>query len=107
MLSVEGVRELLGLANLDEVDALVRQGCLLALPTMSGKPAFPALQFTRDRRVLAGIAEVLAVLAPAVFTPFTIASWLMAPQPLLAETTPVDWLTAGKSLDLVLEAARR
>jgi hypothetical protein len=58
------------------------------------------------RSLLPGVGDVVAVLAPVVATPLSIAAWLTGIHPELAGRRPVDVLRSG-SLEAVLDAARR
>lgn len=78
---------------------------LLRLELRSGRIGYPIFQFD-GRRVLPGIREIVGILAPAVETPWTIASWLASPQPSWQSRRPLDLLRAG-AVDEVLAAARR
>ncbi len=78
---------------------------LLRLEMRSGQVGYPVFQFD-GRALLPGIREVVTVLAPVVATSWTIASWLMSPQPAWNGATPVSRLRDGE-VDEVLAAARR
>ncbi len=77
---------------------------LLRVKTRSGRVAYPVVQFD-GRAVLAGLGEVLAVLAPAA-DPLTVTAWLTGMQPSLGNRRPVDALRAGEA-DAVVALARR
>lgn len=89
------------------VSELTRRRRLLALPSRQGPPLYPAFQFGRDGRPLAGIAEVIEILEPVVATPFTIASFLSTAQAALEAETPARWLRRRRPLEPVLATARR
>lgn len=78
---------------------------LVRLEMRSGAIGYPAFQFD-GRRVLPGIAEVVAQLAPVVETAWTVASWLTSLQPALHGARPLDRLRAG-DVDAVTSAARQ
>lgn len=92
-------------ATPDDVRRRIDAGELLALPAGRGK-LLPAFQ-VGDGQPPPGLAEVIAVLAPVVETPFTIASWLTGPQPELAGETPAAWLARAGDPKRVLVAAHR
>lgn len=80
---------------------------LLRLEMRSGAVGYPVFQFD-GRRLLPGIDEVVAVLGPAVETPWTIASWLTSPQPALDGATPLTELRADRTervVDLATQTA--
>ncbi len=101
------VRELTGRGTRQSVSELVRRHRLLALPQPDGRLAFPAFQFGAGGRRLPGLERVLENFEGAVETPYTVASWLVTPEPLLEGETPVEWLRRGRAEEPVLEAARR
>jgi hypothetical protein len=77
---------------------------LLKLILRNGDVGYPVLQFD-GRRQIPGIREVIAVLAGAVATPWTTASWLTSPAVELG-STPVEALRAGRTGDVVALARR-
>ncbi len=89
------------------VSELARRKRILALSSRRGPPLFPAFQFGRDGRPLPGIPQVIAILAPVVATPFTIASFLSTAQAALEGQTPARWLKRRRPLEPVLASARR
>lgn len=78
---------------------------LLKLELRSGEIGYPVFQFD-GQRTLPGLRQAVKLLAPAVATTWTTASWLTSPQPDLDERRPVDLLRDGQ-VDAVLAAARR
>jgi excisionase family DNA binding protein len=92
--------------SLERVRELIASGRLLALPT-AGTYAVPGFQITDQGAPVEGIEKVIAILAPTVATPFTIASWLTGPQAELGEATPAVWLRASGDVEPVLTSARR
>jgi hypothetical protein len=79
---------------------------LLKLAMRSGDVGYPVFQFD-GRRVLPGVREVVMALAPAVATPWTIASWLTSPhEDLHGGWTPLEGLRK-ECVDEVLALARR
>jgi hypothetical protein len=78
---------------------------LLRLEMRSGGIGYPVFQFD-GRRMLPGVAEVNAILGPAVATSWTVASWLTSAQPALNGATPLERLREG-DVEGVTLAARR
>jgi hypothetical protein len=87
------------------INERVRNGRLLALPTDKGEHLYPLWQFGPTSQPLPGIAEIVEALAGAVATPWTIASWLVAPEPELDGKAPVEVLRKGDT-GTALAAAR-
>jgi hypothetical protein len=106
LLHAEDVRELVGLSSLEELDELVRQWRILALPTRRGGVVYPAFQFDDDGQPFPTIAEVIEILAPVAVTPYTIASWLMSPKPYFEDQSPMQWLKSGRPPRHVVTEAR-
>lgn len=77
---------------------------LLRLQNRDGRLVYPILQFD-GRRVLPGLADVLAILEGSLL-PLTIASWLTSAKRSLTGRTPVEALRDG-DLDEVLALARQ
>lgn len=105
--STRQVRELMRIGSRQAISDRVKRHRLLALPGPDGQPLFPAFQFTADGRPLPALHLVLERLAGAVETPYTTASWLVTPEPLLEDRTPAEWLREGEASERVLEAAAR
>lgn len=102
---VEGVRRLLGRSGRPvSKQAVSKRRGLLALRTGSGRVVYPSFQF-RDGGPLAGIEQVLAVLPEVLVSRWTVASWLVSPQPDLDGDRPLDVLAAGH-IEPVTDAAR-
>lgn len=95
------VAELLGKSK----QAVSEDRRLLRLEMRSGAIGYPAFQFD-GRRLLGGLADVVAMLNPVVETPWTVASWVTSAQPALGGARPIDLLRAGDS-DPVMAAVRR
>lgn len=96
----EGVMALLGGVTKQAVSDRVRRHALLALRTGSGRLVYPAFQFD-GRRVIDGLAAVLAVVVPDDTEAWYVASWLTTPDPALGGLAPYEALRAGE-----LEAVR-
>jgi hypothetical protein len=102
---VEGVRRLLGRAGAPvSRQAVSKRRGLLALTTGSGRVVYPAFQF-RAGAPLAGLAPVLDAVPESVVSRWTLASWLVSPEPALEGERPVDVLAYGQ-VDAVVGAAR-
>jgi len=77
---------------------------LLALTTGSGRVMYPVFQFA-GHSPLPGLEAIQQVVPEALVSRWTLASWLVSPQPTLAGQTPVQLLREG-SVEPVLTAAR-
>lgn len=87
----------------------VQRGTLLALPASGGGYTFPLFQFGDNGRPLRRLSELIEIFLsdpPAVETTYTIASWLVTPQPELEGRTPIALLRDGDD-EPVRVAARR
>nr|WP_231126459.1 antitoxin Xre/MbcA/ParS toxin-binding domain-containing protein [Motilibacter aurantiacus] len=92
---VEGVRTLLSRGGrLISKQAVSKRKGLLALTTGSGRVVYPRFQFA-DGAPLAGLDDVLAELPEPLVSRWTVASWLVSPQPALDGERPVDVLREG------------
>jgi hypothetical protein len=69
---------------------------------------YPAFQFGDAGRPFEALPQILEIFeARARVDPWTIASWFVTPQALLARMTPAEWLAKGEDPDQVIRAARR
>lgn len=84
----------------------IRASMVLGCRTADGHTVYPAWQFIAGGQVVRGLKEVLAVLSDAVEDSWTIAIWLRTPSDDLGGLDAVDWLTEGRNLQPVLDAAR-
>lgn len=95
----EQVRGLLGGVSRQALADRAKRSTLLALKTRDGHTVYPAWQFTFDRQVLEGLAEVLRLFAGdehgEVVDGWTLASWLRIPLPELDGGSVADRLRAG------------
>lgn len=101
---LEHVRELLHGVSRQAIDKRVNEGSLLAVPGPSNRRHYPAVQFTDDGKVVAGLKQVVAALPTK--NGFAILNFLIHPDERLGSRKPIDVLKAGE-IDLVVEAARR
>ena len=62
LLSREEARQRLGLASDQEIDVLVREKRLLALPTLEGDTIYPAFQLAANGQPYPTIARVIEIL---------------------------------------------
>jgi hypothetical protein len=92
-LKTRDVEALLGCTR-QAISERVRRHRLLALPLDDGYE-FPAFQFGSDGAPLEGLPEILQQLLPLATTPYTIASWLAAPEAELAGAAPIEALRRG------------
>nr|WP_231134439.1 antitoxin Xre/MbcA/ParS toxin-binding domain-containing protein [Motilibacter deserti] len=93
---VDGVRALLSSRDGQRItkQAVSKRKGLLALTTGSGRVVYPRFQFS-EGAPLAGLDAVLAELPEPVVSRWTVASWLVSPQPALDGERPVDVLREG------------
>jgi hypothetical protein len=101
------VRELMGIGSRQAISERVKRGRLLSVPGPGAKPLFPAFQFTGSGRPLPGLGAILDAFRDAVASPYTVASWFVTPEPLLADATPVAWLRDAGATDRAVQAAAR
>lgn len=101
----EGVGVLLGNVTKQAVSDRVRRHRLLALRTGSGRLVYPAFQFDQ-RTVLAGLAELLSVVAPDDTEGWYVASWLTTTDAAFGGHSPIDELRANGLTDELRAAAR-
>lgn len=93
----DGVRHLLG--RDDEPvsrQAVHKRKGLLALTAGSGQVVYPAFQF-HGRQLAPGLDRVLAALPGDLVSRWTVASWLVSPEPELDGETPIAALFAGRA----------
>ncbi len=107
MFDAEQAKTVLGVTSRQAVSDLAKRGRLLALDAAGGRKRFPAFQFGEDGRPHSALVSILELFAPVVETPYTIASWLVSPNLLLENETPVAWMRSGRPSARLQEAARR
>lgn len=95
LLSSADVRELLGDISRQRVDELLRARRLIGLRDSAGRRRFPAFQF-RDGRALEALAAAYWMVADAVASDWTAASWLVSPDQALGGRSPVQWVRDGR-----------
>jgi hypothetical protein len=83
--------------------AVEQRDGLLRLEQRDGTIVYPVFQFDGST-VLPGIQQVVVMLTPAAADSWTIASWLLSPNPELAERRPCDELRRGEILTVVQAA---
>lgn len=93
------VREMLGGITRQALLDRVKRHKLLSLRTADGHLVWPAWQF-RHASAIAGLSEVLAAVAPGGADPWTLASWLRAPQPTVEGRSVADLISSGDQADL-------
>jgi hypothetical protein len=106
LLSRTEVQELIGAESAGEIDALVAEQRLLALPTHEGDVVYPAFQFRADGTPHPVIGRVIEILSPVVESPYMIASWLRSKKADLGGRTPLEWLEKGRDPRRVVVEAR-
>lgn len=105
----EGVAKLLSRTGTPiSRQAVHKRRGLLALTTGSGQVVYPALQFD-GRRPIPGLGPVLEQLPEALVSRWTVASWLVSPEPELDGARPIDVLRdqGPEGQAAVLSAAQR
>ena len=99
--------EILGtVSSRQGIHDLAQRRRLLALPASGGRMLYPAFQF-QGRRTIAGLHELLEVLASSGASAWSQASWFRTPQEELDGQTPVAYLTACGLDEKVLSSASR
>jgi hypothetical protein len=104
--TTRAVCQLLGGVTRQAVEDRRRRRRILALRTADGTWVYPAFQFGADNRVLPGLPDVLAALAQARVSEWTVASMLTTPQPALGGRSIVEHLRAERPIEPVLELCR-
>lgn len=108
LLDAKQVQDLLRVDTRQAVSDLRARRRLLGLPKKSGRVVFPAFQFGDSGRPFQALPQILEIFEERTrVDPWTIASWFVTPQALLAGMTPAQWLAKGEDPDLVVRAARR
>jgi transcriptional regulator with XRE-family HTH domain len=107
ILTMKQVQRLLRLQTSEEVNELVNQRRLLALPAEHGVVRYPAFQFTDAGEVYPTIPTILEIFDGAVETQYTVASWLQSPKEYLEGNTPIGWLERGRDPDRVIAGAEQ
>lgn len=79
---------------------------LLGLKTVDGHWVYPVFQFDRHNEVLAGLPEILQILAASGLDDWSLAGWLMSPLRSLRGCTPVDWLRSGEDSATLVAVTR-
>jgi hypothetical protein len=105
LLSKEEAKLRIGVASDHELELLVKENRLLALPSNHGELVYPEFQFNRDGGVYAGIEPVLHLFRDVVTTPYTIASWLRGPKDYLEGQSPIEWIESGRDLEPMIKGA--
>jgi hypothetical protein len=91
----------------EEFTELLRVGRVLALVTEAGKRLFPDFQLG-DGKILTSLLEAHQILVREGSTsPWSAASWIMAPHPELDGLSPSAWACAGRSESTLIELAER
>ncbi len=105
------VAKVLGNISRQAVAERRQRRTLLGLRTADRRWVYPLFQFDRRNRVLAGLPEVLRILADSGIDDWSLAGWLMSPLRSLAGRTAVEWLRDGRDsttlLDVTRDAAHR
>lgn len=102
---VEGVRNLLSRGGRPlSRQAVSKRKNLLALTTGSKRVVYPSFQF-RDRTVVQGLDQVLALLPEELVSRWTLASWLVSKEKHLGGIAPIEALHRG-DVDQVVSIAR-
>ncbi len=95
LLSTAAVRELLGVSR-QRVDELLRSKRLIALSDSAGHRQYPAFQF-HDGRPLGSLVAAFWTVADTAISPWTAASWCVAPDDdALDGLSPVAWARGGR-----------
>src|SRR5436305_5051216 len=87
---------ILRIGNRQGLSYLARRGRLLELAASGRRKMYPAFQFDKTGRPYPDIPQVLRIFRGVVQTPYTIASWFVTPQDLLAGERPAAWIKARR-----------
>jgi hypothetical protein len=103
---VDGVRRLLGRGGRPiSKQAVSKRKGLLALRTGSGRVVYPVFQFQAGGP-FHHVAELLEALPEHLVSRWTLASWLVSPEPALGGERPIDVIAEGHG-EQVVRLARR
>ena len=100
----EQVARLLDISR-QAVNERVKRSAILALRTADGMWVYPAFQFD-GRRLLAGLADVLAELRQKDVDRWAVAAWLVSPTAALDAASPLEAIRTGGNLEAVRQLAR-
>ena len=103
VLPVTDVMRLLGLKSRQAVQQRRSRGTLLGLPLGGPTYVYPVWQFDQQGKILSGLPETLAALAP--LDAWGQAAYLLAGEPRLDDARPLDVLRSGRR-EQVVQAAR-
>ena len=106
LLEMRHAQQLLGVGSRQAVHDLIQRHRLLALTTEDRRTLIPLFQFTDAGRPYEAVPPILRIFADAEATGWTTASWFTTPCPELDGLSPIAWITEGRDLDVVLDAAR-
>lgn len=107
--STAAVREILGRDGAPlSADAVRKRRGLLALRTGSGQTVYPAFQF-KGQTSAPAMDRVLEALPESLISRWSVASWLVTPEPELDDERPIDLLHEGgpEAAMAVVRAAAR
>ena len=106
LLEMRHAQQLLGVGSRQAVHDLIQRHRLLALTTEDRRTLIPVFQFTEAGRPYEAVPPILRIFAQAEATGWTTASWFTTPCPELNGQSPMAWISEGRDLDAVLDAAR-
>ena len=106
LLEMRHAQQLLGVGSRQAVHDLIQRHRLLALTTEDRRTLIPVFQFTEAGRPYEAVPPILRIFAQAEATGWTTASWFTTPCPELDGQSPMTWISEGRDLDAVLDAAR-
>jgi hypothetical protein len=106
LLEMRHAQQLLGVGSRQAVHDLIQRHRLLALTTEDRRTLIPVFQFTEAGRPYEAVPPILRIFAQAEATGWTTASWFTTPCPELDGQSPIAWISEGRDLDAVLDAAR-
>ena len=106
LLEMRHAQQLLGVGSRQAVHDLIQRHRLLALTTEDRRTLIPVFQFTEAGRPYEAVPPILRIFAQAEATGWTTASWFTTPCPELDGQSPMAWISEGRDLDAVLDAAR-
>lgn len=90
--------------SLEELNRLVEEGAILAVPGPNNKPRFPKMQFNPDGTIIQGLRAVSEAFPSR--SPSALINFLVNPQTDLGGAKPIDRVRAGAVAEVVSIALR-
>jgi hypothetical protein len=106
MLTLAEVADMRG-GSVQDVRTLASRGSLVIVQEQGHPELVPSFLLDSTGQGIPGIEPAILALRPVVATPLTVAAWLLTPQTLLGDRSPVAWLRDGSDPSVVESAAKR